>query len=140
MLHLISSAPSMRATRRASSSRHTIARDWPDGSRWSALESELEFEYVTDLAVYDDGDGPALYVAGEFGGHTGPARTFTPINAWDVRLASDATVTLDLHRPELAVASADPGVQVHATATGVRIVVDTADRGGATASVVLVRR
>jgi hypothetical protein len=44
-----------------------IAR-W-DGSRWTALGSGVEggiFVTVASLAVYDDGNGPALYVGGSF--------------------------------------------------------------------------
>ena len=54
-----------------------------------------------------DGDIPALplangagslrLIAGEFAGHTGPARTFTPIDVWDLRLNGGKAVTFDLH-------------------------------------------
>ncbi|MCF5547249.1 pirin family protein [Pseudomonas salomonii] len=54
-----------------------------------------------------DGDIPALpladnagslrLIAGEFAGAKGPARTFTPIDVWDVRLNAGKSVTLDLH-------------------------------------------
>jgi redox-sensitive bicupin YhaK (pirin superfamily) len=40
--------------------------------------------------------GHARVIAGAFGGARGPARTFTPINVWDVRLAAERDVTLDL--------------------------------------------
>ena len=40
--------------------------------------------------------GHARIIAGEFHGTRGPARTFTPINLWDVRLDADATVSLPL--------------------------------------------
>lgn len=43
-----------------------------------------------------DGAGRVRVIAGEFRGHKGPARTFTPINVWDTRLNRDASVTLDL--------------------------------------------
>ena len=43
-----------------------------------------------------DGAGRVRVIAGDFDGHAGPARTFTPINVWDVRLNRDAAVTLDL--------------------------------------------
>jgi len=44
-----------------------------------------------------DGDaGTARIIAGDFNGTRGPANTFTPINVWDVRLARDADVTLNL--------------------------------------------
>ena len=43
-----------------------------------------------------DGAGRVRVIAGEHDGTKGPARTFTPINVWDVRLNRDAAVTLDL--------------------------------------------
>jgi redox-sensitive bicupin YhaK (pirin superfamily) len=48
---------------------------------------------VVELA---DGAGTARIIAGELGDAKGPARTFSPINLWDVKLNRDATVTLDL--------------------------------------------
>ncbi|AWM93321.1 quercetin 2,3-dioxygenase [Pseudomonas sp. 31-12] len=54
-----------------------------------------------------DGDIPSLplkdqagslrLIAGEFEGHTGPARTFTPIDVWDLHLNGGKLLTLDLH-------------------------------------------
>lgn len=54
-----------------------------------------------------DGDIPSLplkdhagslrLIAGEFDGHTGPARTFTPVDVWDLRLNGGKLLTLDLH-------------------------------------------
>jgi redox-sensitive bicupin YhaK (pirin superfamily) len=54
-----------------------------------------------------DGDIPVLplaeqaghlrLIAGTFAGVTGPARTFTPIDLWDLRLNAGKSVTLDLH-------------------------------------------
>ena len=41
--------------------------------------------------------GSLRLIAGEFAGHHGPARTFTPMDVWDIRLNSGATTTLDLH-------------------------------------------
>ena len=51
-----------------------------------------------DIPVVElpDGAGKARIVAGDFGGVKGPARTFTPINVWDVALNRDADVALDL--------------------------------------------
>ena len=43
-----------------------------------------------------DGAGRARIIAGAYQGVSGPARSFTPINVWDVQLARDADVTLDL--------------------------------------------
>jgi hypothetical protein len=40
--------------------------------------------------------GTARVIAGDFGGTKGPARTFTPINVWDLRLAAGASLALDL--------------------------------------------
>ncbi|MCA8888614.1 MAG: pirin family protein, partial [Parvularculaceae bacterium] len=40
--------------------------------------------------------GKARVIAGEFAGTKGPARTFTPINVWDLRLSAEADVTLEL--------------------------------------------
>jgi len=41
-----------------------------------------------------DGRGTVRVIAGEFAGAKGPARTFTPIHVWDLRLASDAPTDL----------------------------------------------
>lgn len=51
-----------------------------------------------DVPVVDlpGGAGKARIIAGDYLGTTGPARTFTPINVWDVRLNRHADVTLDL--------------------------------------------
>lgn len=46
-----------------------------------------------DLA---DGAGRVRVIAGNYEGQTGPARTFTPIDIWDVRLNRDKTATLNL--------------------------------------------
>ncbi len=35
--------------------------------------------------------GSARIIAGEFAGHRGPARTYTPMNVWDLRLKAGAT-------------------------------------------------
>jgi redox-sensitive bicupin YhaK (pirin superfamily) len=41
-----------------------------------------------------DGAGRLRVIAGEFGGKKGPAKTFTPINVWDLRLNAGKTATL----------------------------------------------
>ncbi len=43
-----------------------------------------------------DGAGTARIIAGEFDGAKGPARTFTPINVWDLRLSPDSDTALAL--------------------------------------------
>ena len=49
------------------------------------------------LVELKDGAGSLRLIAGEFDGHTGPARTFTPIDVWDLRLKGGKSLTLDLH-------------------------------------------
>lgn len=49
-----------------------------------------------DIPVVDLDGGKARIIAGTLGCKTGPARTFTPVNVWDVRLDDGAEVTLDL--------------------------------------------
>ncbi len=48
---------------------------------------------VVDLA---NDAGKARIIAGELSGVKGPAKTFTPINVWDVALKQDADLTFDL--------------------------------------------
>ena len=42
-----------------------------------------------------DGAGTLRVIAGSYGDTSGPARTFTPVNIWDVRLGRDKSVTFD---------------------------------------------
>lgn len=42
-----------------------------------------------------DGAGKARVIAGELLGAKGPAKTFSPVNVWDLRLGRDADVTLN---------------------------------------------
>jgi redox-sensitive bicupin YhaK (pirin superfamily) len=48
---------------------------------------------IPDVAL-PDGAGSLRVIAGEYAGHKGPARTFSPLQVWDVRLAANARVTL----------------------------------------------
>ena len=41
-----------------------------------------------------DGAGHVRVIAGDYDGNAGPARTFSPINVWDVRLGAGKTVSL----------------------------------------------
>jgi hypothetical protein len=43
-----------------------------------------------------DDAGSVRVIAGEFGGQKGPAKTFTPINLWDVNLRAGKSVQLPL--------------------------------------------
>lgn len=54
---------------------------------------------VVDLP---EGAGTARVIAGELLGAQGPAKTFTPINLWDMRLTRDAELTLDLPEGHIA--------------------------------------
>lgn len=63
-----------------------------------------------DIPVVDlpDAGGTARIIAGELFGTRGPAKTFTPINMWDVKLNRDAEATLpvpDGHTTMLVVLS-----------------------------------
>lgn len=51
-----------------------------------------------DIPVVDlpGGAGVARVIAGDFDRTTGPAKTFTPINVWDMRLTRDADISLVL--------------------------------------------
>ncbi|MHC8363054.1 pirin family protein [Pseudomonas sp. LS2P72] len=51
---------------------------------------------IPSIALKDQA-GNLRLIAGEFDGHTGPARTFTPIDVWDLRLNGGKLLTLDLH-------------------------------------------
>jgi len=51
---------------------------------------------ATDIPVValDDQRGSLRVIAGEFQGHQGPARTFTAMDVWDLRLNAQATLQL----------------------------------------------
>ncbi|MFV0295958.1 MAG: pirin family protein [Hyphomicrobiaceae bacterium] len=64
-----------------------------------------------------DGAAAVRVIAGSYGDRDGPARTFTPIDIWDVRLSRDKTTNLDL--PEgrnVAVVVLDGTVEVNGNA------------------------
>jgi len=42
----------------------------------------------------EGGRGSVRVIAGTFGGATGPAQTFTPVQVWDVRVSTDAPIDL----------------------------------------------
>ena len=50
-----------------------------------------------------DGVGSVRVIAGDFEAAHGPARTFTPINVWDVRLNRDTETTLTLPEGHTAI-------------------------------------
>ncbi len=74
---------------------------------WVNLPAELKmnppgYQTILDrqipLVSLPDGAGTLRVVAGEFGGVKGPARTFTPINLWDLQLTADHCVELTFPR------------------------------------------
>ena len=50
---------------------------------------------IPSVALPEDA-GKVRVIAGEYDGAKGPARTFTPVNVWDMRLNRDASIKLDL--------------------------------------------
>ncbi|SEM69574.1 hypothetical protein SAMN04487857_10496 [Pseudomonas sp. ok272] len=52
---------------------------------------------IPSIALKDQA-GCLRLIAGEFEGRTGPARTFTPIDVWDIRLNAGKSINLDLHQ------------------------------------------
>ncbi|NWD70020.1 pirin family protein [Pseudomonas gingeri] len=51
---------------------------------------------IPRIALKDQA-GSLRLIAGEFDGRQGPARTFTPMDVWDIRLNAGKTLALDLH-------------------------------------------
>lgn len=53
---------------------------------------------ATDIARHElaDDAGVLNVIAGTYAGQVGPAKTFSPINVWDLRLNRDGTTTLDV--------------------------------------------
>jgi hypothetical protein len=50
---------------------------------------------IPEIALPEDA-GYVRVIAGDYGGQKGPARTFTPINVWDIRLKSGHSMALTL--------------------------------------------
>jgi redox-sensitive bicupin YhaK (pirin superfamily) len=65
------------------------ARDKMAPPRYQAITSDT----IPDVAL-PDGAGSLRVIAGRYDGHDGPARTFSPINVWDIRLQAGAAVAL----------------------------------------------
>ena len=69
--------------------------------------------------------GKVRVIAGDFAGTKGPAKSFTPINLWDVRLDKGASVKLDLpegHNAALAVLAGTVIVNGEKTASDAQVV------------------
>ncbi len=81
------------------------------------------------------GAGALRVIAGEFQGNKGPARTFTPINVWDVRLSAGAHVELPVpegHGLALVVLQGKVGVNEAETAAADEVVIFERGEGGIT--------
>lgn len=64
----------------------------------TAKMSPPRYQEILDSQIpairLDGGAGTARIIAGEFGGVKGPARTVTPVNLWDLRLAGGSSTRL----------------------------------------------
>ena len=88
------------------------------------------------IPVVEFDGGRARIIAGRFGAANGPARTFTPVNVWDLRLNADAEVELGLPEGHTAMIVVLPGhVTVNVTEQAGEAEVVLFDRAGAGASV-----
>lgn len=67
------------------------ARDKMAPPRYQTL-----LEREIPVVKLDNDAGTLRVIAGDYQGHKGPARTFTPINVWDLRLNQDGRVTLSV--------------------------------------------
>lgn len=75
-----------------------------DKSAPAAYQTVLDRDIPT-VTLPDDA-GTVRIIAGNYSGHAGPARTFTPIDLWDLRLKQGGNVVFDLpdqHTTGLAV-------------------------------------
>lgn len=75
------------------------------------------YQGITDADIpavaLPDGAGTARIIAGDFTATKGPARTFSPINVWDLSLKAGADLTLDVpegHTTLVAVLAGNVGV------------------------------
>lgn len=90
-----------------------------------------------DIPAVDlpDGAGRLRVIAGSFGDTTGPARTFTPINIWDVRLVRGKTAVLDVpegHTLSVLVLAGTVEIDGHEIAREAQTVILSRDGGGIT--------
>ncbi len=65
------------------------AKDKMSTPGYQAILSDM----IPSVALPDDA-GTMRVIAGDYAGHAGPARTFTPMHVWDVRLKAGASVEL----------------------------------------------
>ena len=88
-----------------------------------------------DIPIVDlpDGGGKLRVIAGGYGSTKGPARTFTPINIWDIKLNAGKTVSLDVpegHTLSVLVLSGTVEVNGQEIAREAQMVLLVRDGGG----------
>ncbi len=68
----------------------------PAKDKMSAPGYQGILNQMIPAVALDDNAGKIRIISGNFNGVVGPARTFTPINLWDIRLNKSKTLTLEL--------------------------------------------
>ena len=66
----------------------------PAKDKWAAPGYQGILSSQIPVVSLPDGQGSVRVIAGEFAGARGPARTFTPIHVWDMRLDGDQRTDL----------------------------------------------
>jgi len=69
----------------------------PAKAKWPTRATRPSSTATIPVLPLANDAGHLRLIAGEFAGTQGPARTFTPIDVWDLRLNAGKPVTLDLH-------------------------------------------
>ena len=83
------------------------------------------------VVTLPDGSGHLRVIAGDYQGHIGPARTFTPLNLWDVKIASGKTAELSVPEGQTVMLAVLHGsVQVNGTHHAGEAQLVTLDRSG----------
>jgi len=78
-----------------------------------------------DIPAVDVAGGKVRVIAGDFKGTKGPAKSFTPINLWDVKLEKGAALKLDLpagHNAAIAVLTGQTVINLEQAAREAQIV------------------
>lgn len=66
----------------------------PAKDKMSAPGYQTILNEVIPKVPLPEGAGSVRVIAGDYSGHAGPARTFSPMNVWDIRLSAGAAVEL----------------------------------------------
>ena len=88
----LTSTPSAEGRSRPSSPGSTFRR----ATRWPSRNYQTLLDRDIPEIPLPDGAGSARIIAGSFGDAQGPAKTFTPINLWDVRLKAGNSTVFEL--------------------------------------------